>query len=231
MASEESGDVLPQQDDAPAWGADGWNGGDDQTSPDDEDGGEYDPEYDPESVPITSMPAPTIERPASDSPRPTKKPKTAGGFIIENSSDEEDDTPVPAPVYQPDTLKPTPSEAQIQPFSNAPPQPNITPQDATNNIPPQENNEPAPPTAMPAAAIANATRLRLPADIVGILEDRIKEDPRGDMDAWLALIDEQKKRHKIEDARAVYERFLKVFPQAVSPSLSFNSHYANYKPG
>lgn len=230
MASEESGDILPQQDDAPAWGADGWNGGDDQTSPDDEDGGEYDPEYDPESVPITSVPAPAVERPASDSPRPTKKPKTAGGFIIENSSDEEDDTPVPAPVYQPDTLKPTPSEAQIQPFSNAPPQPNITPQDATNNIPPQENNEPAPPTAMPAAAIANATRLRLPADIVGILEDRIKEDPRGDMDAWLALIDEQKKRHKIEDARAVYERFLKVFPQAaeiwvayLDMELSFNN--------
>ncbi|KAI1210062.1 uncharacterized protein F4807DRAFT_423690 [Annulohypoxylon truncatum] len=208
MASEDSGDVLPQQDGAPAWGADGWNGADDQTSPDDEDGGEYDPE----SVTITSIPAPVVERPPSESPRPTKKPKTAGGFIIENSSDEEDDAPAPAPVYAPNALKAIPSEAQGQPFSSPPLQQNVTPQDATNNTP-QESNEPVPSTTS-AAATANATRLRLPADIVGILEDRIKEDPRGDIEAWLALIDEQKRRHKIEDARAVYERFFKVFPQA-----------------
>ncbi|KAI0886461.1 uncharacterized protein GGS22DRAFT_157901 [Annulohypoxylon maeteangense] len=209
MASEDTGDVLAQQDGALAWSADGWNGADDQTSPDDEDGGEYDPE----SVTITSVPAPAVERPASESPRPIKKAKTAGGFIIENSSDEEDDTPAPAPVYTPNTLKPIPSEAQGQPFSNLPLQQNLTPQDATNDSP-QANSEPVPSTTTPTAATANAIRSRLPADVVGILEDRIKEDPRGDIEAWLGLIDEQKRRHKIEDARAVYERFLKVFPQA-----------------
>ena len=60
-----------------------------------------------------------------------------------------------------------------------------------------------------------APRARLPHDKIGILEDRIKEDPRGDLDAWLSLIGEHKKRGKIEDARNVYERFFKVFPSAV----------------
>lgn len=58
-------------------------------------------------------------------------------------------------------------------------------------------------------------RARLPHDKIGILEDRIKEDPRGDLSAWLSLLDEHKKRGKIDDARAVYERFLTLFPSAV----------------
>lgn len=63
---------------------------------------------------------------------------------------------------------------------------------------------------------ASAPRIRLPHDRIGILEDRIKEDPRGDLDAWLNLINEHKKRGKLEDARAVYERFFIVFPSAVN---------------
>jgi cleavage stimulation factor subunit 3 len=62
----------------------------------------------------------------------------------------------------------------------------------------------------------NMPKARLPLDRVGILEDRIKEDPRGDIDAWLSLISEHRKRNKSDDARSVYERFLKVFPSAVS---------------
>jgi len=59
---------------------------------------------------------------------------------------------------------------------------------------------------------------RLPHDRVGILEDRIQEDPRGDIPAWLELINEHKSRNRIDNAREVYERFLKVFPFAVSIS-------------
>lgn len=59
-------------------------------------------------------------------------------------------------------------------------------------------------------------RVRLPHDRIGILEDRIKEDPRGDLDAWLNLIGEHRKRGKVEDARNAYERFLVVFPSSVS---------------
>lgn len=59
-------------------------------------------------------------------------------------------------------------------------------------------------------------KARLPHDRVGILEDRIAEDPKGDVDAWLNLINEHRRRNKVEDARAVYERFFKIFPSAVS---------------
>jgi len=59
-------------------------------------------------------------------------------------------------------------------------------------------------------------RKRLPQDIVGQLEDRILEDPRGDIDAWLSLINEHQKKGKLDEARATYERYLKVFPTAVS---------------
>ena len=67
-------------------------------------------------------------------------------------------------------------------------------------------------SSTPATAVPRA---RLPNDTIGILEDRIKEDPRGDMEAWLNLLAEQKKRGKHDDARALYERFLTNFPSAV----------------
>lgn len=60
-------------------------------------------------------------------------------------------------------------------------------------------------------------RKRLPQDIVGQLEDRIAEDPRGDIDAWMILIDEHRKKGKLDEARAVFERFFVVFPAAVGP--------------
>ena len=72
--------------------------------------------------------------------------------------------------------------------------------------------------SVPTRAVPKA---RLPHDRVGILEDRIKDDPRGDLDAWLSLIGEHRKRNKLDDARAVYERFLKLFPMAVSLPLPF----------
>ena len=76
-----------------------------------------------------------------------------------------------------------------------------------------------------STASGTAPRARLPHDRVGILEDRIKEDPRGDLDAWLSLIGEHRKRGKLDDARNVYERFFITFPSAVSPfpSISLNS--------
>jgi cleavage stimulation factor subunit 3 len=63
---------------------------------------------------------------------------------------------------------------------------------------------------------------RLPQDRVGILEDRIAEDPRGDIDAWLSLISEHTQRNKLDEARAVYDRFFVVFPTAVRLNLPFH---------
>lgn len=77
----------------------------------------------------------------------------------------------------------------------------------------------------PSIAIPKA---RLPHDRVGILEDRIKEDPKGDLEAWQNLIGEHRKRGKIEDARKVYERFLAVFPSAVSTDLVFIGTCSNH---
>lgn len=69
-------------------------------------------------------------------------------------------------------------------------------------------------TTTTTAAPSNK-RKRLPQDKVGQLEDRIAEDPRGDIDAWYSLIAEHQKKGKSDEARAVYERFFLVFPACV----------------
>ncbi|KAJ4163874.1 hypothetical protein LMH87_005578 [Akanthomyces muscarius] len=51
-------------------------------------------------------------------------------------------------------------------------------------------------------------------DPVTLLEARIKEDPRGDMDAWLNLMAEHRSRSRLDELRKVFHRFLEVFPQA-----------------
>ena len=78
----------------------------------------------------------------------------------------------------------------------------------------------APVTPVPTSAAL--PKARLPQDRIGILEDRIAEDPRGDIEAWLSLIEEHRRRHKHDDARAVFERFLKVFPSSVSRSIDIS---------
>ncbi|KAF6235583.1 hypothetical protein HO173_006266 [Letharia columbiana] len=79
-----------------------------------------------------------------------------------------------------------------------------------------------PSTAEEAATSTTAApKARLPHDKIGILEDRIKEDPRGDLDAWQNLINEHKKRGKLEDARNVYERLLIIFPSAAEEWVAY----------
>lgn len=59
-------------------------------------------------------------------------------------------------------------------------------------------------------------RSRLSNDVIGILEDRIKDDPRGDTEAYLELIKELKSRNKENEVRKVYDDYLTVFPLDVS---------------
>lgn len=68
-----------------------------------------------------------------------------------------------------------------------------------------------------ADALSVLPKSRLAHDVVGILEDRIKDDPRGDTAAWLSLIEEHKSRNKDDLVRQTYERYLEVFPLAVRP--------------
>ncbi|KAI0024006.1 suppressor of forked protein-domain-containing protein [Xylariomycetidae sp. FL0641] len=184
------------------------------TADSDDDGAEYDPE----SVTITTTaPLPPVERSdsAASSSRPTKKPKTAGGFIV-GSSDDEDDSPAPEQTPPAGALKPTPTPTPVQniPQSRSPLQQSATPQNGPGVGFAQAGADSVPGAVNSSAAAGADSKSRLPTDIVGILEDRITEDPRGDLDAWLALIDEHKQRHKIDDARSAYERFLQVFPQS-----------------
>ncbi|KAK8017427.1 mRNA 3'-end-processing protein RNA14 [Apiospora rasikravindrae] len=202
------------------------NASGDPTSDADEDGGEYDPE----SISITTTTIPVLppashtpvaaaERDeATASPRPSKKPKKAGGFIV-GSSDDEDDSATPPPAVAPtaaNSLKPASSDSQPRAFTHSPLQQSTTTAEAITD----------PAAAGPTAQVSNGlgivtttqnineAKSRLPTDAIGILEDRIKDDPRGDMEAWLSLIDEYRRRNVIQDIRAVYERFLKVFPQS-----------------
>ncbi|KAL2059101.1 hypothetical protein ABVK25_000393 [Lepraria finkii] len=86
---------------------------------------------------------------------------------------------------------------------------------------PSMTEAPSSTRAQPPTPSTSAPRARLPHDTIGILEDRIKEDPRGDLQAWLHLINEHKKRAKVDDARSVYERFLSVFPTAGEEWVSY----------
>lgn len=99
---------------------------------------------------------------------------------------------------------PTPSNAEIvqQPPSD------------TAAVPAQQDADvPSKPTTPAATSLPKA---RLPHDRIGILEDRISDDEKGDIQAWLELIDEHRKRGKLDEVRKVYDRFFEVFPYAVS---------------
>lgn len=172
----------------------------------------------------------------SSSRSSTRKPKTVGGFIAEDS-DEEDDASTPG--INSTNLQLPQSNTPNRAISPSPLHKSIVQEDVEATQLPQVDTQPKP-QALPAvnlpinpsvatmpavvapvsqAPTVNAhalPRTRLPHDKIGILEDRIKEDPRGDVEAWLALITEHRSRNKFDDARAVYERFLKLFPQAVS---------------
>lgn len=209
-----------------------FNASGDPTSDADEDGGEYDPESIsmtttvPVLPPASHTPTAAAERDdATASPRPSKKPKKAGGFIV-GSSDDEDDSATPPPPAVPaaaaNSLKPASSDAQSRAFTHSPLQQSTTSAEAISDP------AAAGPTAQASNGLGivtatpnmNEAKSRVPTDIIGILEDRIKDDPRGDMDAWLALIEENRRRNMIQDIRAIYERFLEVFPQSVSfPAL------------
>lgn len=86
----------------------------------------------------------------------------------------------------------------------APPRPSATPQakENTNGVPPRPSTNPPP-------ALAGL-------DPIAILEARVKEDPRGDMDAWLELMADHRRNNRLEQVRGIYNRFLEVFPQSVS---------------
>lgn len=117
------------------------------------------------------------------------------------------DSPTSASLSVPKPAAFPSNNGVIAPFANP----------TLHNQTPTQNNATAPtPTSATAPVVLAA---RLPTDVVGKLEDRIAADPRGDIAAWQDLISEYRKRNKIEETRATYERFFEIFPRAVSIPL------------
>jgi cleavage stimulation factor subunit 3 len=156
-----------------------------------DDGGDYDPE----SVTFNTT-TENLEPAASSTPtqRSAAKPKMSGGFIVE-ASDDEEETPNTGAVPSVHLQTQMSSGNDFRNGNSATP----------------SNTNAAPPHL--SAAVAGL-------DPVALFEARIKEDPRGDMDAWLGLMAEQRRRSRLDDLRGVYNRFLEVFPQAVCHFMS-----------
>lgn len=146
-------------------------------------------EYDPsaQSFPDSSYAPPDSTLPVADAPEPAPEP-----------------APVPNSTSAASSAVPTPSNGET---SQQPP-PDTAP------TPAQQESEMVSKPATPAAT--SLPKARLPHDRIGILEDRIAEDEKGDIQAWLELIDEHRKRGKLDEVRKVYDRFFVVFPYAVS---------------
>ncbi|GAB1317568.1 mRNA 3'-end-processing protein rna14 [Madurella fahalii] len=160
-------------------------------------------DYDPESV--NSAPVET-QVPLRSSPQRAakKKPRTVGGFLVGDSDSEDDEARSLQHSISIKTAQDTgaPSNASSAPQVNA---------DATASAGGMENGNTAAP---PAPQASTRSEPQAPVDKIAQLEGRIRDDTRGALDAWLALIAEHRSRNDVEQARQTYERFFAVFPQA-----------------
>lgn len=139
-----------------------------------------------------------------------------------SQSPEQENGITPAPVQA--SGSPADISSSALPFgadANAPRAATPTPAQSTALDP---SAQPSPPRLNVNGSVAPAvSKSRLAHDVVGILEDRIKDDPRGDTAAYLDLIEELKSRNKQDDARRIYDQYLSVFPLAVGAWL-YTSH-------
>lgn len=158
-------------------------------------------DYDPESVTLDTPVAVQIpeRQPSTQTQRSSvaTKPKVSGGFLVEASDDEDEDED------EDDDEDDSAKKADKPP---APANPQAHSSTAQPTDPNGQTTSPAP-TGMPGMAGLNP---------ITVLEARINDDPRGDMDAWLNLIADHKRNNRLDDLRSTYTRFLEVFPQAVS---------------
>jgi cleavage stimulation factor subunit 3 len=152
-----------------------------------------------------------------DSPAPVDASSDQPNLLDRNSQSPDQEngiTPVPVQATG------SPTDADISPSTTVPLSASVDPNVAQVATPSYTAPDFSAPTSTPrprvnGAVAAGLPKSRLAHDVVGILEDRIKDDPRGDIDAYLELIDEFKSRNKQEDVRRVFEEYLKVFPFAV----------------
>ena len=164
---------------------------------------EYDPAQDVQDISLPDHPnhtSPFVESPTEPQSRPTSTNPNSSAFPVPNSTSD----------HNANEERPATSNSVKSPASG-PPMINTLGKAAA--------------TALTGSPRSATFKPRLPNDTIGILEDRLKEDEKGDIDAWLGLINEHKKRGKLDDVRKVYERFFAVFPHAVrmGPTCAFLS--------
>ncbi|KAL2261287.1 hypothetical protein VTK26DRAFT_4478 [Humicola hyalothermophila] len=181
-------------------------------------------DYDPTSVTAAPAPAHSPQMAANQVPvRPSsqratqKKPRTAGGFLV-GDSDSEDDEPS-GPAASAGLASAAASHPSVP---RSPPQHTITAKQSTvvPSYVPADASAAAPAEGLGAE---HNTAPSAPVDKIAQLEDRIQQDPRGALDAWLALIAEHRAKNDVEGARQVYERFFTVFPQAADVWVDYLS--------
>ncbi|KAI4758902.1 Suf-domain-containing protein [Aureobasidium sp. EXF-3400] len=203
---------------------------------------EDDEDYDPSSfMPDQPQPSATPQPAAVQSQPPsqiasrtaspksesaaTQKPKTIGGFIEEDDDEDEEEQEHGTGTNGSLAQTPVQQQQNVQAVYNPPPT-DLLEQDhapsaiPTRGAPVQGQALPQSSAPVPSAQISSSSaalsKPRLPQDRVGQLEDRIADDPKGDVDAWLDLIALHRSKNKLDDARNVYDRFFEVFPTALT---------------
>lgn len=192
-------------------------------------------EYDPASVDLTLLSQEdeqdqSRQTSLKPTPQPTaqsapKRRKKAGGFLVGDSDSEDDEVPAPistslpthpsqAPLSLPQSpLRASASASQAEEaVSNVPSTSQAIDAPATSVVVPAETSGVVAPQSDDGAGA--------PYHVITVLEERIKQEPRAAMDAWLDLIAELRQQNDTDALRDVYERFLAVFPQAVSLTIS-----------
>lgn len=168
--------------------------------------------------------------------------KTRGGFELDDEDDhdvtfedvQDDDVYDPSPAEvngsasnadQDAVDRPSRSPTQENGITPVPVQATDSPADVPSSVVSNiaqtqstvTNGQASADQSSPADISSVLPKSRLAHDVVGMLEDRIKDDSRGDSAAWLELIEEYKSRNKDDQVRRTYERYLEVFPLAVCP--------------
>lgn len=128
---------------------------------------------------------------------------------------------------------PVPDPATVQvPSTVVPPSPQTDPTHGKTSVSaapaPQQLSTPQPETIVVAPPshvetqqmdMPSSSAKRMPHDAVGRLEDRVREDPRGDAAGWISLINHYAKKGQLDHMRATYEKFFSHFPTSVRFSI------------
>lgn len=194
------------------------------------------PSATPQPAAVQAQPASQISsRTASPTAETTaaQKPKTIGGFIEEDDDEDEEEQENGTGTNGSLAQTPVQQQQNVQAVYNPPPTDLLEQDHAPSAIPTRgapvpgqalpQSSVPVPSAQVSSSSSAALSKPRLPQDRVGQLEDRIADDPKGDVDAWLDLIALHRSKNKLDDARSVYDRFFEVFPTAVSLTFSVPS--------